>query len=120
MGWFSKATPEPEWTEPTFVRLASDEFISGLVEIAEIYERREKASRAQVVAIATRLTARTYFNFGDLDRSLGETRAAISDAFDNMAAASEIRGWIRQYKCQGRRPPYLPVAPQTDPPQGGN
>lgn len=114
MGWFAK--PEPEPAESPIVRLASPEFVSGLVEIAEIYEHREKGARARINSIAERLSRATYFNFGDLDRALGEIRGAVNVAFSNMAAASEIRDWIREYEHRGRRPPYMPAPPPSTPP----
>jgi hypothetical protein len=113
MGWFSP-NEVPEEREPAPVRLASPEFVSGLVEIAELYERRETAAREQVKIIADDLSLKTYFNYGDVDRYLGRIREAMARAIDNQAAASEMRDRIRSYEYQGRRPPYMP-APPTPP-----
>jgi hypothetical protein len=121
MGWFSpKEVPEEQ--EPAPVRLASPEFVSGLVEIAEIYERREKAAREIVRGRAEELSRKTCFNYRELeDRYLGEIRAAMVSALQNQAEASEVRDWIRQYEYRGRRPPYMPTppTPPAKPYEGG-
>lgn len=113
MGWFSKDPPRED-DEPAPVRLASPEFVSALVEVAEIYERREKDARGRVVGMAEQLSRRTYFNSGELDQGLAEIRAAITGAFNDKATANEIRDWIRDYEYRGRRPPYM--APRPDAP----
>ena len=115
MGWFFNREPEPEESDPVPVRLASDEFISGLIELAEMYERREKASRVSVVTLAEALSKKVHFNSGDLDRAISEIRGALLSSFDYGAVASEIRSFIQDYKYRGRRPPYM--RPQTEEPQ---
>lgn len=120
MGWFSpKETPQEEQAPPP-VRLASPEFVSGLVEIAEIYERREQMNRALAKSRAEELSQKTYFNYGELERGISEIKSAIVEALDMQSLASELRGWIESYEHRGRRPPYMPApTPQAASGDGG-
>lgn len=124
MAWpftFIRSKPEAEDdAEPVYVRLASDEFLSGLVEIAEIYERREQEERERIIKVATELSRKEHFNHGDLDRMLGEMRDALCSATWHKSQSSEIRSWIQDYEHRGRRPPYMPPEPmQPEKPTGG-
>lgn len=115
MSWFH-SDPEPEEQVSQPVRLASAEFISGLVELAELYERREKMYRGSIVKLASDLAAKTYFNSGDIERATNEIASNVHRANSEQANASEVRDIIRSYEYHGARPPYMP-APSEPPKQ---
>lgn len=120
MGWFS-SSPAPEDTEPEPVHLASEEFIAAIVEIAELYERRENAARETVRTRSDELSRKTSFNYRELeDQYIGEIRAEMLSAIQNQALASEMRDRIRWYKFRGGRPQYMgPPPPKPEKPQEG-
>lgn len=111
MSWFSKE-PEPDSYAPP-PRVAPPEFVAALKELKDEYLVREKQARAQVVGIAQRLSEKTYFNYGDMDRAISDIRCAMSEAITNQGLASEMGDRIRSYEYQGRRPAYMPALPSS-------
>jgi hypothetical protein len=110
--WFLRSTKPEEDEDPPIVRVASNEFVSALVEVAEMYERQEKQEREIVKVYAERLCEKTHFNHGDVDRAVDEIRNAVLISIAKRRAASEIREMIQEFEYRGRRPSYMRVPHQ--------
>lgn len=110
MGWFTRTPYTPEPDDPPPKRLASDEFLSALAEVAEGYDRREAQARASVVKRAEELSRKTSFNYRELEEQyIQQLRSAILDAVLYRGLADEVRSTIRSYTDDGRTPPYMQI-----------